>query len=100
MFGMIARATLQAGKERALQDLLANWRTTMRPQIPGKFLELVGNVAGSRNQVVFIALAQDQAAFEQMSASPEEHAFYGKFDAVFEAEPTWETVSMEVTIPE
>lgn len=100
MFGMIARATLKDGKEQELQDLLASWRTTMRPQIPGKFLELVGNVAGSPNQVVFIALAQDQAAFEQMSASAEEHAFYGKFDAVFEAEPSWEMVSMEITIPE
>jgi hypothetical protein len=45
-------------------------------------------------------LAQDEAAFQQMSASPEEHAFYGKFDAVFEEKPTIEVVSMDVTIPE
>ncbi len=100
MFGMIARATLKEGKEQELQTLLANWKETMGPQLPGKFLELVGNVAGQPNQVVFIALAQDEAAFQQMSASPEEHAFYGKFDAVFEEKPTIEVVSMDVTIPE
>ena len=100
MFGMIAHATLKEGKEQELQSLLANWKATMRPQVPGKFLELVGNVAGQPNQVVFIALAQDQVAFEKMSASGEEHAFYGKFDAVFEAKPSWEVVSMDVTILE
>jgi hypothetical protein len=98
MFGMIARATLKPGKEQELQALLANWKATMRPSMPGKFLELVGNIAGQPNQVVFIALAEDAAAFEKMSASGEEHAFYGKFDAVFEAKPTWEVVSMEITI--
>jgi hypothetical protein len=98
MFGMIAHATLKAGKEQELQSLLADWKASMRPTIPGKFLELVGNIAGQPNQVVFIALAEDAAAFEQMSASGTEHAFYGKFDAVFEAKPTWEMVNMDVTI--
>lgn len=100
MFGMIARATLKEGKEQELQSLLANWKATMRPQLPGKFLEMVGNAAGQPNQVVFIALAEDEAAFQKMSASPEEHAFYGKFNEVFEAEPTIQVVSMNITIPE
>jgi hypothetical protein len=100
MFGMIARATLKEGKEQEVQSLLTIWNDTMWSQLPGKLLELVGNVAGQPNQVVFIALAQDEAAFQQMSASPEEHAFYGKFDAAFEEKPTIDIVQIAVTIPE
>ncbi|MDQ3692827.1 MAG: antibiotic biosynthesis monooxygenase [Chloroflexota bacterium] len=98
MYGMIARATVKPGQAAALQALLADWRATVRPTVPGSFLELVGNIAGHTDQVVFVALAQDQAAWDQLAASPEQLAFYQKFNAVFTAEPTWETVSMEITI--
>ena len=98
MFGMLARATLKPGKEAELQALLAEWRTIMRPKLPGSYLELVGNVAGTPADVIFVALSQDQTAFEQLSASPEQHAFNQKFNAVFEGEPTWEMISMEIAV--
>lgn len=98
MYGMIARATLKPGQAPALQTLLTDWRTTVRPTIPGSFLELVGNIAGNTNQVVFVALARDEAAWNQLAASPAQLAFYQRFNAVFEAEPTWETVAMDITI--
>lgn len=48
--------------------------------------------------MVFVALAQDQASWEKIANSPEQFAFYQKFNAVFTAEPSFETVSLEITI--
>jgi hypothetical protein len=74
---------------------MAEWKRDIRPKIPGAFVELVGNVAGKPDQVVFIALAQDQATYQALAAMPEQHAFYLKFNEVFTGEPSWEDVEME-----
>ncbi len=95
MFGTIARATLKPGQEGKLQAMLDEWQRDIRPKIPGKFVELTGHHAGKPDEIVFIALAQDEATYRQLAAMPEQHQFYLKFNEVFTSEPSWEDVELE-----
>ena len=94
MFGTIAHATLQPGKQAALDALMADWKRDIPPKIPGAFLELLGHQAGKPDHVVFVALAQDEETYRNLAALPEQHAFYLRFNEVFTGEPTWEDVEM------
>lgn len=95
MFGTIAHATLKAGQRAKMDELMADWKRDVRPKVPGAFVELVGNRAGNPDAVVFIALAQDEETYRKLAELPEQHEFYLRFNQVFEAEPTWEDVTME-----
>ena len=95
MFGTIAHATLKPGQEGKLDELMADWRRDILPAIPGAFVQLTGRVAGQPDQVVFVALAQDEATYRALAASPEQHRFYLRFNEVFTGEPVWEDVAMD-----
>jgi hypothetical protein len=94
MFGTIAHATLKPGMEAKLDELFADWKRDIRPKIPGAFVELFGHKAGQPNEVVFVALAQDEETYRKLAAMPEQHQFYLRFNEVFTGEPTWEDVAM------
>ena len=98
MFGTIAHARLKTGQAERLRELMEEWKTTVRPKVPGAFLELTGHVAGDPHSVVFVALARDEATYRALAAMPEQHEFYLKFNEVFEGEPSWEDVQLDVTI--
>jgi hypothetical protein len=95
MFGTIAHATLKPGQEGKLNAMLEEWKRDIRPKIPGPFVNLTGHQAGQPDQIVFIALAQDEATYRQLAEMPEQHQFYLRFNEVFTGEPTWEDVEME-----
>lgn len=94
MFGTIARATLRPGKRPRLDELMEEWKRDVRPKVPGTFVELIGHAAGQPDQIIFVALAQDEATYRNLANLPEQHQFYLKFDEVFTAPPTWEDVEM------
>lgn len=99
MFGTIAHAQLKPGQESRLAELMKEWKETVRPKVPGAFLELTGHVAGQPDSVVFVALARDEATYRALAAMPEQHEFYLRFNEVFEGgEPTWEDVMLDVRI--
>jgi hypothetical protein len=100
MFGTIAHATLKSGQQAKLDTMMEEWKRDIRPKVPGAFLELVGHRAGQPDQVVFVALAQDEATYRRMAEMPEQHQFYLRFNEVFTGEPTWEDVEMEWGIRE
>jgi hypothetical protein len=100
MFGTIAHATLKPGQKGALDKMMEDWKRDIRPKIPGAFVELIGHVADKPDQVVFVALAQDEATYRKLAEMPEQHAFYLRFNEVFTAEPTWEDVAMEWGVKE
>jgi len=100
VFGTIARATLKSGQMAQFEALLEDWKREIRPKVPGPFVELHGYRAGQPEQVVFVALAQDEATYRQMAEMPEQHQFYLRFNDVFTGEPTWEDVEMEWGIRE
>ncbi len=95
MFGTIARARVKPGQEGQLRALTDEWRRTVRPKVPGRFLELVGHAAGRPDEAVFVALAQDEATYRALAARPEQDAWYRRLVEHLEAEPTWEDVSWE-----
>lgn len=94
MFGTIARATLKSGQQRRMETLFEEWKQEVRPKIPGPFVTMTGHRAGQPDQIVFIALAQDEATYRALADLPEQHQFYLRFNEVFTAEPTWEDVEM------
>lgn len=100
MFGTIAHATLKPGAEGKLDDFLAEWKRDIRPKIPGTFIELIGHQAGKPDQVVFVALAQDEETYRNLAAMPEQHEFYLRFNEVFTGMPTWEDVEMHWGVKE
>ena len=95
MFGTIAHATLKPGQGAQLTQLMEDWKREIRPKIPGAFVELIGHQSGQPDQVVFVALAQDEATYRRLADMPEQHQFYLRFNEVFTGEPVWEDVAME-----
>lgn len=95
MFGTIAHATLKPGQEQRRDELFAEWAREVRPKVPGPFVVLNGHVVGKPDQVVFVALAQDEATYRRLAEMPEQHQFYLRFNEVFTGEPTWEDVEMD-----
>ena len=96
MFGTIAHATLKPGQEGKLEEFMADWQRDILPKIPGTFIQLTGHQAGKPDQIVFVALAQDEATYRKLAEMPEQHQFYLRFNEVFTEEPTWEDVAMDV----
>jgi hypothetical protein len=100
MFGTIGRAELKPGQAEELTAMMEEWKHEIRPKIPGAFVELMGHRAGQPNQIVFLALAQDEATYRKLAELPEQDAFYRKLASHFQSEPTWEDVEMEWGIRE
>jgi hypothetical protein len=100
MFGTIARATLKPGQEAARDAYLEDWKREIRPKIPGSFVHLIGHAAGRPDQLVLVALAQDEATYRRLAEMPEQHAFYLRFREMVEGEPAWEDVELEWSIRE
>jgi len=80
MFGTIAHATLKPGQEAQLDTLMEDWKRDIRPKVPGAFVELIGHQAGRPDQVVFVALAQDEATYRRLAKMPEQHQFSLRFN--------------------
>jgi hypothetical protein len=98
MFGTIGRGQPKPGYETRFDALHETWKQTVRPKIPGSFLELTGRPKDRPGEVVFIALAQDEATYRQLAELPEQHEFYAQMVDMLEAPPTWEDVELEIAI--
>src|SRR5262245_66392957 len=95
MFGTICHARAKPGSRETLEALMAEWQQTIRPKIPGAFIQLVGHADGQPEELVFVALAQDKATYRDLAALPEQDAWYRRFAAQVEGEVRWEDVAME-----
>jgi len=98
MFGTIGRVRPKPGKDAEFDALHASWKQTVRPKVPGSFLELVGRPNDRPSEVVFIALAQDEETYRRLADLPEQHEFYQRMVDLLEAPPTWEDVELNVVI--
>jgi len=96
MFGTIGHARLKAGGQAELETLMQEWLQTIRPQIPGDFVQLVGHVDGQPHDVVFVALAQDKATYQQLAQMPEQDTWFRRFAEQVDGEVRWEDVAMEM----
>lgn len=95
MFGTIGRARIKPGSRAQIESLMAEWDATIRPRIPGEMIRLMGNAAGSPDDVVFVALAKDEATYRNLANMPEQDAWFRRFAEHVEGEVRWEDVEME-----
>ncbi len=95
MFGTIGHAKLKPGARDNFDAMMADWNANIRPKVPGTFINLVGNVAGSPDECVFVALAQDEATYRNLAQLPEQDAWFHRFVENVDGEVRWEDVEME-----
>ena len=95
MFGTIGHARIKSGRQAQLDTLNQEWQQTIRPQIPGEVVQLVGHVDGQPDDLVFVALVQDKATYQQMAAMPEQDAWYRRMTEHVDGDVQWEDVEME-----
>jgi hypothetical protein len=100
MFGTIGHAHLKSGRQYQLEALTQEWQQTIRPKIPGEVVQLTGYRDGQPDEMVFVALVQDKATYQQMAAMPEQDAWYRRMTEHLEGDVRWEDVEMEWGIRE
>ena len=98
MFGTIGHVRPKPGREAQLQQLMDEWRREIRPKIPGSVLSLVGSPKDRPGEMVFVALMQDEATYQNLAATPEQDAWFRRLVEHTEGEPTWEDVEMEIQV--
>jgi hypothetical protein len=98
MFGTIGHVRIKSGVDDQFQALSDEWRRTIRPKIPGTFLELIGRPKDRPGEMVFLALAQDEATYRQLAELPEQDAWFRRMLELAEGEPTWEDVEMDLVV--
>jgi hypothetical protein len=95
MFGTIGHARLKSGSRSQLDTLMQEWLETIRPKIPGEVVQLIGHADGQPEELVFVALMQDKATYQQLAAMPEQDAWYRRMTELLEGDVRWEDVEME-----
>ena len=95
MFGTIGHARIKPGRDSQLDALTTEWLQTIRPLIPGEFVQLVGHVDGKPEDLVFVALAQDKETYQRMAEMPEQDAWFRRMAEHLEDDVRWEDVAME-----
>ncbi|MFL5761247.1 MAG: hypothetical protein ACJ789_16120 [Thermomicrobiales bacterium] len=96
MFGTIGHGRLKPGNEAQMQTLMDDWKANIRPKIPGGFLNTAGFKAGMPNEMVFMALAQDESTYRGLANMPEQDAWFRKLSEMIDGDVTWEDVQMDV----
>ena len=80
---------------------MQEWQQTIRPQIPGEVVRTASAIVdGQPEELVFVALAQDEATYQQMAEMPEQRLFYRRMTEHLEGDVRWEDVEMEWGIRE
>lgn len=77
-----------------IDALMEEWNADIRPNIAGEFLQLTGNKAGSATEIVFIALAQDEATYRALADLPEQDVWFQRLSALVVGPISWEDVEM------
>ena len=98
MFGTIGHVRPKPGPEEQLELLMHEWRREIRPKVPGSVLSLVGRPKDRPDEMVFVALMQDEATYRNLAATPEQDAWFRRLVEHTEGEPTWEDVEMTIEV--
>lgn len=99
MFGTIMHFTpVNNASAEELARVAEVFQAKVRPKVPGPMLELSGRVKNRPNEMVVIALVQDEATYRAMAELPEMNEVYQQYRELMESDPTWEDVEMEITL--
>ena len=95
MFGTIGHARLKPDMQDQLNALTDEWRRTIRPQVPGPFVQYLGHRDGQPDAIVFVALAQDKATYQQLAQLPAQDAWYRRMRELLEGDVQWDDVELD-----
>ena len=97
MFGTIMHFTPAPGVSGdQVERVGAVFQEKVRPKVPGAMLELVGRCKDNPDQMVVVALVQDEATYRAMAELPEMNEVFQQYRALMSSDPTWEDVEMEI----
>jgi quinol monooxygenase YgiN len=95
MFGTIGRARPKPGQENAFKAVSEQWIEEMRPKIPGSVVEFIGRSVDHPDEIMFIALMQDESTYRKLAEMPEQHKYFERFSELTEGGIRWEDVELE-----
>jgi len=98
MSGTIGRARPKPGSEQQFDSLMSEWVRDIRPKIPGRFVEFTGKSTEHPDEVLFIALAQDEKTYRALAEMPEQHKFFERMSQLMDGNIRWEDVQLDMTI--
>ena len=68
------------------------------PEDPGRFVEFTGKSTEHPDEVLFIALAQDEKTYRALAEMPEQHKFFERMSQLMDGNIRWEDVQLDMTI--
>jgi hypothetical protein len=95
MFGTIGHIQIKPGSKAALDALNDEWLRDIRPQVPGPVMQVMGHVAGKPEQMVFVALMQDEPTYRALAANPAQDAWFRKMMELVDGDVSWEDIEAD-----
>jgi hypothetical protein len=95
VFGTIGHMKPKPGGDAKFKELMDEWDRTMRPGIPGKVLQFSGRPKDRPDEVVFVALFEDEATYRDLANNPEQDAWYHRMMELVDGDITWEDVQID-----
>ena len=90
MYGSIFRMRVKPDSEQKLIDLMEEWERDIRPNVAGVRGGYVLKPDNARNELIGVAVFEDQDSYRANAASPEQDAWYRKMRELLESDPEWE----------
>ena len=98
MFGTIGHAHVKPGHDKQIMALMEGWKNDIRPKIPGRVFELAGHSASDPNEMVFVALMQDEPTYRALAELPEQDLFYRALLTHIDGDIKWDDVNLGITM--
>ena len=90
MYGTVARVKAKAGQEKGMVALMDEWNKTRGPKVKGAVAGYLYKLDKKPGEYLMVAVFQDKASYTANAQTPERDAWYRKFRALIDADPTWE----------
>ena len=96
MFGTIGRARPKDGKADEFNRSGEDWARDIRPKVPGRVLTFAGKSVNRPDEIIFIALMQDEATYRNLAEMPEQHTYFERISALVDGDITWDDIEVDV----
>ena len=90
MYGSIFRMHVKAGGEQKVMALMDEWEEKMRPGVPGVVAAYTLRPDRAKNELIGVAIFEDQDSYRANAASPQQDAWYRRMREQLTADPEWE----------
>lgn len=103
MFGTIGRMQFKDAKMRSHEQMMRfheEWHRTVRPHVKGAMFNATGHSVDRPDELLLIALAQDEATYRSIPGLPQQEAWYQRISQYLKTEPTWEDIDVDIVAAE